>query len=341
MLNLILDKLANEWRDDIQNKGLSIAGSATATIINGGRGKNRKVVCLVFSQDSMKPLLTIKISRTHLYNEKLLHEYHALETLWDAFSHLKTYVPQPIGLYEVGDNQILIERAISGDSLARLLRLHKRTRKKHVTEDINKSFDWLINLQKTMPNFYKELNISEELRVRLHQLSEVYSIKLPSHFVDGLLEMAENCGVLSIPFVASHGDFYPGNIFIYDDQVGVIDWEDFKPADWPFNDFFHYMIMFSQIYPWTYWKSDKRLIGFERAFFSRNWYSKLLLDYSRNFFSYWGIPLEFAHLFFSLFLLDKSTPKLEHGPKRLQQADMWRKRLIWYVERAQHSIYNF
>lgn len=339
MLPLLLQNLTSEWYDQLREDGVHLKPPISAMQLSGGRGKDRKVNFLVFNHNENRPVLIIKVARTLSYQERLTHEYQALRTVWKLVA-LQRSVPKPLGLFEVADNLVMIEQCLPGIPLTVLLRRHKRIKVRQVRHDLFKAQGWLKFLQAAtrsgMDAFSGRMAIEERLQ-RLHHIS---AITLPSNFINRLLVMADSCQGMSLPLAGSHGDFWPGNFLVASDKVGVIDWEDFNYCAWPFNDLFQFIILYAQTYPWNGWRRDAKVATFRYAFLENNWFSKLVIEYITNHLKTMHLPDQFAHFFFSLFLLDRATPTAEQGAKRRQQAKIWQERLVWYAHNEKHSIFT-
>ncbi len=341
MFEIINNELQNNWKEELEKTGIGLEFPISTTVVNGGKGKDRKVIFLIFSRGASNPALSIKLARTEDYNKRLINEYHALKAIGEFASGENFGIPLPVGLFHYEGLSALIERIVPGEAYSRLLRTRKRTSKTIVKTDLIQIFEWLNNFQCTMPFSSIKVNLTEEIKFRLKRISGNQSVQIPSSFIDGLYKMSENYADIKIPLVACHGDFFPGNVFFSGNDIGVIDWEDFRQKDWFVNDFFQFIVIFGQIFPWNPWRMRPNIyLGFEKTFLSRNWLSNFLLSYTQKFFSMWDLPFDFTHLFFTLFLIDKAAPTAALGPKRLQQSAVWRQRLIWYIENEKRSIYN-
>jgi hypothetical protein len=183
--------------------------------------------------------------------------------------------------------------------------------------------------------FTGRYNIQKSLQC-FHDMAR---ITLPGKFTEQLLEMSESLQGTQIPRVGCHGDFWPGNILVADNALGVIDWEDFRHCPNPFYDFFQFVILHAQVYPWRGWQTVPHEESFWNAVLKKNWYSNMILGFTQDLMGKLRIPDQYAHLLFSLYLLEQATPTAQQGVKRYQQAGLWQKRLGWYANHYQESIF--
>jgi hypothetical protein len=326
MLAELLANLSGAWRSHLHQAGLETRQPLTALQVAGGRGRNRKVKFLIFSGRARNPLLVVKVARSAEYRHRLRHEFQALSQVWSR-PVLRPSVAQPLGLFELDRTLVMVERAVPGVSLGVLLRRQRRTRASQVRVDLDRAGRWLRALQQetaagTCP--FPGRLIVEAHRRRLEQVSG--SWKLPAGFVGQLLDLADHFEGCPLPRCGQHGDYWPGNVLLAGEGLGVIDWEDYRPEASPFTDLFQFTITYAQTYPARGWRWPAKAAAFHRAFLEKNWFSSLVGQTIQDYFRAARLPDELVPLCLSLFLMRRALPG------RKDSLEPWREILAIYAE---------
>ncbi len=335
MLTQLLHNLTHTWRDPIGEVGLQLQQPLSTIQLGGAAGKDRKINYLVFTPGQEMPLLMMKVARTASYQERLVHEHQSLTTIWQN-PILQNSVPQPLGIFKIDNNLVLLEKCLPGTSLKVLLRRRQHLASAQVQQDCQQSIDWLQKMQQVTGKGKEQFAGEEAVTRRLQHLST----PLPLSFSQHLQALAEQFKGINIPVCGHHGDYWPGNLLWHSGTIRVIDWEDFLPTFWPFSDFFLFFINYAHTYPWQGWRWLPAEKTFRYALLEQNWYSDLFVDFTQQYFETIDIPYIAAHLFFALFLIDQATPPATAGQKRQQQSSIWQDRLMLYAKQANDSIFN-
>lgn len=90
---------------------------------------------------------------------------------------------------------------------------------------------------------------------------------------------------------AVHGDFWAHNI-LHDsnDNLSVIDWENFAPAGSRYLDLFHYPLTYGQAYPGPFYRPLDAETAFARTFLQKNPLSRAVHQYLEIYRARTGIP---------------------------------------------------
>jgi hypothetical protein len=134
-----------------------------------------------------------------------------------------------------------------------------------------------------------------------------------------------------------HGDLWPNNCFINNDQIGVIDWEDCSWDKSPLYDLFFFITTYSFSYPWKKYQRALREDAFSKAFLDENWYSKKILACVVEYFAKFNIPAEAAHPLYFSFLMDAA---LHYVGWNLGIDNIWLSLIPLYVEDQERSIFR-
>jgi hypothetical protein len=90
---------------------------------------------------------------------------------------------------------------------------------------------------------------------------------------------------------AVHGDFWAHNI-LHDsnDNLAVIDWENFTPAGSRYIDLFHYPLTYGQAYPGPFYRHLDAESAFARTFLQKNRLSRAVHQYLETYRARTAIP---------------------------------------------------
>jgi hypothetical protein len=331
MIQTLLLKLTTDWNDAITAAGLALRPPLSVIQLAGLRGMNRKVNFLVFDTRSKNPVLILKVARSLQHQLKLQQEYNCLRQV-SAFPFIADSVPRPIAMLDLHGHTIVAETFLPGLPLTLLLRRQKRIHPHDVAKDLIRAQQWLESLQQVSGLEHADWS-GEVLDKLLYANLEMRS----SNFRCDLSAEIRKFDGLSVPLTASHGDFWPGNLLINEDRVGVIDWESFRIKGSPLHDSFLFITTYARSYPWLGWKWMTKEDAFHKAFLEENWFSRQVRGYINRIFLRMNLPVPSAHLMFSEFLITKAQE--ESG--RVDNGDtQWREYLSLYSKNSERSIFR-
>ena len=223
-----------------------------AIVIGIDYDRAAKVTLLMFGADG-KPRLVAKLARRAENEQTLVAEYNALLELWSAGPRAVTAeLPRPLTLEDVAGRMVLLSTAVHGTPLTAGYYTPGHVRRpKLVAQDFALAGTWLYRFQHATrsgtatigPASFNEWIGPTMARYRAEVGWNSWESWL---FTDRLPAL---CGALSgtsLPVVAVHGDYAPGNILVSNGRVsGVIDWEFGRGAGLPFSDLFKFATSYS------------------------------------------------------------------------------------------------
>ena len=337
MIANLLQNVTGEWSHHFSSTGIQAGSRLTALKVGALRGKDRKINFLIFEEGKRQPVLILKCTRSYSYQERLRQEYQALTDIAQTGAFHDS-VPAPLGMFQYQDHLVTAESCLPGALLTVLLHRQQQTREETKT-NLQRGREWIVAFQNRLKTGKFRFNARAELERRidlLHQHHEV--IQLPPSFVTNLFSRAEELGTCSLPLVACHGDYWAGNFLVDGDRIGIIDWESYRKEQWPFIDAFLFVATYARIYHWGKWNWQSKDEPFSRGFFQHNWFSGLLHNYVSQYLRALDLPPETAHLFFSLFLIEKASSKTAFDRDEFQ-SNVWLKILEFYAANESSSIF--
>jgi hypothetical protein len=206
--------------------------------------------------------------------------------------------------------------------------------------NINEIMKWLVGFQKqTEVARVSAESLVPDVESLLSGYQQICPESNVEHFfresvVNRLLDLKG----LELPFVCSHGDFYPSNILMDNGDITVIDWADMEKEALPTYDIFTFFLSFRHAN-----KESKRteilIRSFEAVFFASGEFSRLAEKSLKRYCADTGLDREVLSLLFPVYLLKQalyeSTGVFDNQGKRMQH---WAERLQFYLENRDKLI---
>ena len=198
---------------------------------------------LIFIDDRPSPNLVVRFSQS----EDIRHAHQIAKRLHDIMGNL---IPEPLVLIEKDNQNISIQKGVNGrpwfqlsakySSPAQIEIIHTRAiealNKLH--RAIHSSSEWATTIHpgEELRKCYQQcINSGTTLPTETKALVEQFS--------QALDEIDE------LPTFSQHGDFCLNNLIIDDDEIHIIDFEDFGMSIMPFHDQFTLALSFHQLSP--------------------------------------------------------------------------------------------
>jgi hypothetical protein len=302
MLIELLNRLNHDWLPQPMPEPLTALKAA------GSTGQARKVNFLVFTHQTSQPLFLLKVVRERKYNDLLASEYEKLMYL-HAHVALQTSVPQPVGLFSHGETLVMVETCLPGISLENLMWRGRRRSQKEVIAAVGNVESWLIEFHSETTEGETTFLGGDEVDKRINGLQE----HLNTSLIKELNAIAKDSRGLTIPLTARHGDFWPGNLLVTADGMGVIDWETLSRAVSPFDDMFFFAVMYALRYQKGMFGIKSVHERFSNAFLYENDLARTLVGLMRAVTHSLGVNAKLCPLFFVLFLLDMASDRTHFG----------------------------
>jgi len=336
VISEILFRLTSDWSDVVALAGVQLTQPLAVLGLSNPDDEIGKTIIFVHSSGEAQPSLVVKIARTEKYQESVKHEHEALTHL-SLIPFVNKSIPLPVGLFSVGSETVAVETVISGSKLSVLLNRWKRNRASQVRKDIRRTSDWLVAFKDGTLNGRQIFNGRNSIESRLGLLEpHLAEIGVHSFKVTDILTLADDYQGLELPLAGEHGDLWPSNYFIDNNQVGIIDWENFAYAKHPLYDFFFFLTTYAFAYPWSKWHKASPLQSFRKIFLKGNWYSELVLDAITRYFDVYAIPIEASACFFAQFIIEAA---IRYSDRNVGRDNVWLFVLQAFVENLRNSVF--
>ncbi len=234
-----------------------------------GRGH---LIAFVFGARGRGPIAVAKIRLATSGSPALRAEWDALRRLRARLpTHLASGIPRPMAYRRRSGVDVLVEAPLPGRS--GVVELYESLNPRRLPcRHLDAALGWIMAFQEGTSHG------EQRYQPPRHLLGDGGIDEPP-----WLLELRERCARAVVPGTAVHGDFRIGNILLrrrahygQTPQVGVVDWERFRPLGSPFTDVFDLAITYALGFPWSRSRRWPPLRAFRLGFLEENAVSREL-----------------------------------------------------------------
>lgn len=207
---------------------------------------DQKVLLYVFTPEERTPLFFGKSSDSEFVAQRFLQEEMILKKLSQADPKLAETIPQPVLCAEVGNQTILLEKAIYGRPLSSLIKsISKGAGRRAAQKHFHWVTEWTIQFhQKTTAEILRldSKGWKEFFRQRRQEFNRKWRIKSDPCQWEEIDKWLKKCEDLSLPRVIDHGDLTPHQILVTKSGYMVIDWELSPFLSLPCHDLINFFV---------------------------------------------------------------------------------------------------
>jgi hypothetical protein len=220
------------------NLGSEVHPPGSAIVCTGWRRQSGTAVLYRFSDGDAQPSTVAKMSLMTTLAVKDTNEAALINQLGPAARRAGARVPQPLFVEQINGHRVLLETAVSGQSLAALLAFKP-----------SRLFDLMEHVTSWLERWNGSTKVIRSLDIEL--LNQ--ELLAPAALLAPLLEQGEeyrqwltiHCATatgIPVPLVATHNDLTMSNVLL-DGQgsLGIVDWETCREEAFPLVDFFYAM----------------------------------------------------------------------------------------------------
>lgn len=206
-----------------------------------------QAIFFAFSDADENPAFVLRVPRTPAAEARLVEQFGRLATLRTVLPPpLAAAITQPLGIFPIAGQQIGVELAQTGCSMATLTASHRGP----IRREFEQAVSWLVDFHSATerPSALEARALRENvLGLREWALSGADLTPGEKQYLDGLVAGAETFLGRLLPFGWRHGDFWPRNILTHNGQLHVVDWEHSREGVLPFSD----VLLFPLGYGWA------------------------------------------------------------------------------------------
>lgn len=271
-------------------------------------GKCSSALFYLFINSENKPRFLIKINRAPGYFEAIENEYKNLKNIHEKAVLRGLSVPEPKFCERFEDNVIFCETFVEGEPYLQIL--SREPDFNGVSNYLESALTWLLKLQSVtktedcvIDDSWIKKNAVHPVELFLEDHKDIdpdikeFLLKLPKSF-------REYTGI-TLPVVASQGDFDQWNIFIDDGKISVVDWEDCKLQSSPYEDLFMLLFHMALLHNPKSCEQENFNAFFEYKSGSYNTFSSMLDLFSKNY----NLPVKLFFLLAPIYVIDTMNKK--------------------------------
>ncbi|MGD8394525.1 MAG: phosphotransferase [Candidatus Eiseniibacteriota bacterium] len=206
----------------------------------------RKYVYLyAFLDGDREPSLVLKITADRAAQAQLVREYDLLNRIRARVTEeIAASIPAalaglPFGRYWVG-----VEEAAGGRRFLPFIDLRRPPERRRVEPYLDRVTSWLIAFgrcgggrQEFDGELYRQAAVEPIARLRSYY--DLDGTELT--YLEELTRRLEEHRGRPVMAVASHGDLWPGNIYVHQGRLRIIDWPDFRLLDASYHDLWNFI----------------------------------------------------------------------------------------------------
>jgi hypothetical protein len=215
-------------------------GRLSPLVVGHRRPATGMVTVLLFRPGDRSPSVVAKLPRYGRTGEPLQREATALDAVWTALPDMaRRAIPRPLGLHLVDGTEVLLQTGVPGSHLFGTA-ASGRLRRAALARQLGLALAWCAALQSASAQWVvtDDSVLAERLEPPAKEVVALLDgdAKVGS-LLDRAIEQARALRGTRLPLVASHGDYWAGNLFVQDGRVsGVVDWERAALDDLPVWD---------------------------------------------------------------------------------------------------------
>jgi hypothetical protein len=244
VISALCTELAARW----PSLGLPGEPPTGGLVIGMDKAPNAKVVLMLFDAAG-NPSVIVKTGRTDENDVQLRAEFDVLSHFWDG--GLRARIPQPLGLFEVGERLCLAQTALPGRPMTAVYYTPGHvSNRAAVTGDFAAATDWLGEFHRHTAQ--TPISLEEWRATEFADLMKLYRAKVGYNgreeplfaLIDDRMDALKEA---KVPQTGLHGDFWMGNLMLGGGKrgqqttiTGVIDWELGGPTGTPIHDIYKF-----------------------------------------------------------------------------------------------------
>ncbi len=292
MKQQLLDYASENWRKfGLRNRPLKIDFFV--------KNKYRKLTFFFFEKN--QPFALAKCTPFPRDKNEIIKEYKILKLVNSKIKgNLKKTIPKPISIVKINKLPVLFQNFLSGKALSS--NINSMSKIRQLDNNFKKVGDWLIAFNRC---FKKKAIYPNNEQIKKLVIQPIYKStnldktlsKRDFKWISNKIGLLKKTPIYLIP---KHTDFWHGNILVHNNEIKVLDWEDFGLSKLPLFDIFHFIVSYFLLLNSTRDESKT----FYKTFFVRNKYSNYIIKYVKEYCKAFDIDYRLLDLFFVLYLVE-------------------------------------
>jgi hypothetical protein len=319
---------------------------------NHGRGPPRKRVLFLFERGAAEPTVVAKMSG-ETGGEGLRREHDTLCQLRGRLDdEIRRTLPAPLAMLSDRKQTATAEGYLSGRSIYFEIR-NSWLPPAGAEEHFRAAAEWLRRFQQGTRAGEVHLAGAALAKHVIAPLEACAGCCNPSSAVRQLFrETVGRARKLdpTVPVVARHGDFWPGNLIVSGDVAGVVDWEAYQEKSNPFHDLLLFATSYGLNVNWKPGIWADPIAAFRATFLTDTGLSRIVRRHLHKHAEAIGLPDELLDVFFPVFLAEQALDEARKSRSPSEGRDggrapeesarhLWRRLLEEYARsKPRHSF---
>jgi aminoglycoside phosphotransferase (APT) family kinase protein len=214
-------------------------------VVCASKNPNAKIIVLLISPDSGRPVLAVKAPRTDAAATTVETEARLLRDLPDLGPRLATTIPRVVDIVEFHGRPAMVTTAVDGLPMkTTYLRWRHTAKAARVAADFAAVDAWVTELQQRAAGAIRPLDMDGGVAA---SIAGRFSTDDGVHRdVERLARIYATLGQHRVPSAPVHGDLWVGNVLLTDGAVtGVVDWESGASSGEPTRDLVRFALTYA------------------------------------------------------------------------------------------------
>jgi hypothetical protein len=219
-----------------------------ALVASTTKDPNAKITVLLFSDNSERPTLVLKVPTTEAAADAVRAEAHVIARVTSQLSpELRATVPRLIDVVDRPRPSTLLTTGVAGRPMRSDYQRPRHTASRRlVRQDFARASRWITRLHEATCWGRAPVNLAldGQLSTRLqNRFADLPDMEQGLRFLQRSLD---RLGGQHTPRTAVHGDYWFGNLLVDDgDVTGVVDWEHGTPRGEPLRDVIRFALSYA------------------------------------------------------------------------------------------------
>ena len=280
------------------------------TLDDHGYSPRGKLVAFIFERGAARPGVLAKMCSGPEQGETLRREHEALGTVRARLDEdLRSTVPAPLALVKEGEDTAVAETILPGSPMYLAMR-NSLVARRNVAGHFRLAREWLVRFQQLTQTGEAAVGSEDwdELVVRpLTHCQGGYPASSDEHrLISGILRKAEGLQAARLPIVASHGDYWAGNLLVDGSYLGIVDWERFSEQGSPFYDLLMFTTSYGLNYPWKFGCYAEPEEAFRTTYAGNGWMARLVRSHLHAYCDALGLSPQLLEVVLPAFLATRA-----------------------------------
>jgi len=287
--------------------------------------------------------LVLKITDDRTSQAQLIREFDQVNRIRARVSPaIAATIPEALAGLPFGAYWIGVEEVAGGERFLPVIDLTRRQLERRVSRYVQSVLDWVTEFA-SCGRQEDELDAKLFNRCVAEPLARLRSFyrleQIENRYLEKLATRLDGYRGRTIGAVAMHGDLWPGNIYVHDGGLRIIDWTDFRERDISYHDLFCFLDSFVIIErPGELMRGGQAVDDYSvLAPIQRNWMTELAATAIDDYVERLHLDRELVRLMLPMYYVTMSTRRKPVDEASVAVNHKFRRLLATYIRKATHG----